>query len=104
MSSHTICQCSIGLFNLDVILFVYQVCDGLVGRSACQDDLLAELEEMEEEEVKSQLLDIGGTSTLPSLPEPSNIEPRIGQCCGFCSIGLYMSAPILILMAIMQRS
>ena len=49
-----------------------------------QDELLAELEEMEEEELNRQLLDVGGSVTdeLPAVPsaEPSRPEPRVGQC------------------------
>ena len=48
-----------------------------------QDELLAELEEMEEEELNRQLLDVGGSVTdeLPSVPsaEPSRPEPKVGM-------------------------
>lgn len=48
-----------------------------------QDELLAELEEMEEEELNRQLLDVGGSvaDDLPSVPvaEPSRPEPKVGE-------------------------
>jgi hypothetical protein len=48
-----------------------------------QDELLAELEEMEEEELNRQLLDVGGADVdnLPAVPtaEPAHKEPRAGS-------------------------
>nr|KAG5696641.1 hypothetical protein BaRGS_034102 [Batillaria attramentaria] len=53
------------------------------GQDVDDDELLAELEEMEEEELNKQLLDVGGavTDELPSVPtaEPSQPTPKVAQ-------------------------
>ncbi|KAK7114869.1 charged multivesicular body protein 4b-like [Littorina saxatilis] len=53
------------------------------GQDVDEDELLAELEEMEEEELNRQLLDVGGSvaDELPSVPvaEPSRPEPKVAH-------------------------
>lgn len=41
-----------------------------------QDDLLAELEELEQEELDRQLLEVGGTEDLPSVPTAEPVDRR----------------------------
>ncbi|XP_005110710.1 charged multivesicular body protein 4c [Aplysia californica] len=46
------------------------------GQDMDEDDLLAELEELEQEDLDRQLLDVGGTEDLPSVPTAEPTEPR----------------------------
>ena len=64
--------------NCYIMFYVFHI----VVPCCLKDELLAELEEMEEEELNRQLLDVGGTvaDELPAVPsmEPSRPEPRVG--------------------------
>lgn len=44
-----------------------------------QDDLLAELEELEQEDLDRQLLEVGGSEELPNVPTAEPAEPRAAR-------------------------
>ncbi|XP_059160746.1 charged multivesicular body protein 4c-like [Physella acuta] len=46
------------------------------GQDLDDDDLLAELEELEQEELDRQLLEVGGTEDLPSVPTAEPVDRR----------------------------
>ena len=51
------------------------------GRQHClQDDLLAELEELEQEELESDLLEVGEPSKALDLGDPIDELPEVRKC------------------------
>ena len=45
-----------------------------------QDDLLAELDELEQQDLEEKLIDVGPAVDLPSVPSALPTEPSRGTC------------------------
>jgi len=57
--------------------------------------LLAELEELEQQDLEEKLLDVGPTVELPSVPSAVPSEPSRGSC-GYVEINYVLSSTLLV--------